>query len=660
MAPRKKKVVVDARFSYLLRRRRTRTTPLSILESQAWSARPYGCVELDEAVKIAERRKSEGFNDDGSFKRRVVPPVLLSDRATRRAAEPLFCKKDKHPLLTGRPGAVYNRNDFVAPITDGIDFMVERSSSGDVFGFFEPVGLGLRPSRGEAAPPSEQRAEERELASAAGERVAGGGHSKYLKLALVGWKCPCCENEDVSLQVRLKEATVCRCGYVVSPNEMVSTHREKLGAEEGDDATQHADRVFDKKFDRFDRPAATTAERRKQRDASGKVSNVATRVKGLGRICDAARLSDRQASKDNRASEVDSGLSMTVNEERRLFDTLRQLDAMFLQLAPVDDAVSRKVRILADKLYRMSVRHCRTCHLLESCDVRLKERNEVVVAAAVFELVVERLIRGDDEIAGTTVQHLTDLQERCKRSPVFTNQVILSQMSTTKAMILILNSFEFRAETPCSGLGRAGAGAGRLGLRPSQPLKPGEAPPRPTRLGPTPKSTTQTARGGRGGQGSAPPDLPLADLGVRGGAPPRPTPDLGGAQVGVSPSLKESILRVFVAHRSDLPTSVRDGALRAVETDGFMLAFKKISILKHQSSDATALCLLNSVLREQSQANSPSLVQSTAKINRSIALKLNLDLVDAELAISKLRKLLPRNQPTSINTPFDDDDNLFV
>ena len=78
MAPRKKKAVVDAQFSYLLRRRRTRTTPLSILESQAWSARPYGCVELDEAVKIAERRKSEGFNDDGSFKRRVVPPLLLS------------------------------------------------------------------------------------------------------------------------------------------------------------------------------------------------------------------------------------------------------------------------------------------------------------------------------------------------------------------------------------------------------------------------------------------------------------------------------------------------------------------------------------------------------------------------------------------------------
>ena len=58
-------------------------------------------------------------------------------------------------------------------------------------------------------------------------------------------------------------------------------------------------------------------------------------------------------------------------------------------------------------------------------------------------------------------------------------------------------------------------------------------------LGLTPKSTTQT---GRGGRGSAPPS-PQTGRGLGGGAPPRPNPDLGEAQVPPNPDLGEAQVR---------------------------------------------------------------------------------------------------------------------
>lgn len=584
---------------------------MPIEDGLAWSARPYGCNSIREALQLAKKRKKLGIEDEdgGARIRRAERMIaLLAERAAQRAKTPKFCQRGQHPLRTGRPGQTYQSVDFVTPIVDAIDFMHERSVH-DVFGFFD---LTVRIRSG-PSDPVEKRTEERERASAAGETLAGGAHGKE-----AGWKCPCCANTDASLQTALKESIVCKCGFVVSTNALVSTHREKLGAEEAEDSTQHADRVFDKGFDRFDRPAATAAERRKQREVAGRVTNVAGRVKGLGRMCDAARLSDREAAKESRASDVKAGLALTVNEETRLFESLVHLEQMCVQLAPVDDVVARRVKTLTDQMYHLCIRHCRVCTELSSCDLRLKERNCIIIASSAFELVVERLIHGEDEIQGTTRQHLIDLQTRMQRSPIFSNASSLAQITTAKAMMSILISPGFDAEKRCV---------------PCAPLAPPLAP-----------SLARGAAAQGAARVPAQVSLSRSDSTTSGGASPPPSH---------ATQLRDSVARVYIAHRSDMPTSVRDGANRAIQSPGFIEGCKAVEALEAHAMDAVAFCILNAVAREQSDA-CPSFSQSSNGINVPIAQKLGLAVADAEAAILAIRPLVPVDATSEASVAEDD------
>jgi hypothetical protein len=116
--------------------------------------------------------------------------------------------------------------------------------------------------------------------------------------------------------------------------------------------------------------------------------------------------------------------------------------------------------------------------------------------------------------------------------------------------------------------------------------------------------------------------------------------------VGVSHvPMRDALANVFLAYKSELPVSVKDGALRAVGTPGVVTKCTALPCLRNMSWHGIAFCLLNAVARAQRDdgAMARSFVHgvSVTQLNVSLANRIKLDLAIAEEATTAIKQIIP-------------------
>lgn len=593
-------------------------------EINAWRGRPYGCSDLKDALEHARLADP----DYQKQRDKIAKSIERTKRQREWAATPEWCYRHEHPLKMGRKGRMYHRSDVVGPILDAMTLMYEGKTD-DPLNLFVEMDQARKKRRKKDG---YDEAEEKEQARIERERqLRVDPHAKreaYLKeMNAPAWVCACCGNTDIHTQVQHKDALLCPCGFVVRMGgALISTHREKLGAEEGEDKTQHADKPREQRVHWADSDRVpTVAERRNERKYSAQLTKVGSRAKGmkLGRLCDVQRMTDEAAAKEQRDADVRLGLKLSPKDETKGWNIIAEINNLAKQLAPVEHEVKRVLRMSAERTWHTAVRHCRTCTRSDCCELRLVERTPAIIAASVFETTIERMLHDEDSEVRVTRQHLLDVQLRMQRSSAFTNASSITQMNTAKAMINIMQAPDFDADIICA---------------PTLPNPSGHLG-----SGPVFKDAIKPIR------------TPFArnDSSIScDGNSPTPTDAV---------QLRDAVSTVFLAHRSELPVAVRDGAQRAVQSAGFLEACRGLDDLRNSSLQCMAFCILNAVRREQAaQEPGPSFAATSSvdgDFNVGIAMKLNLDLAIAEESIQFIRGIVPTDATSEAS--HGDDDDLF-
>jgi len=327
-------------------------------------------------------------------------------------------------------------------------------------------------------------------------------------------------------------------------------------------------------------------------------------------------------------------------------DILKHLETAFRQFAPVDHVVKVQTRKATERLWLNAVHHCRGCERHDCCELRLVERPSLIVASAVFHTTVERMLHGALDDNGTSREHLLDLQARTQRA--VTNASALTLIGTAKVMINIFQTAGFDAKATCA--------------------------PRATELTVASASSSSSTSfsyakhpGPVAPSRSRPKPAPPAALSIRAPfarADSSMSCDGSGSPVASDVvEFRDAVGRVFVAHNSELPVAVRDGAFRAIQSPGFVKDCKEMDSLRAYSLNALAFCVINAVWREQhmNDADGPrSFVNHglVCPLNVGVAQRLELDLAVAEDAIEVIRPRVPTDAASS-SSMHPEDDDLF-
>jgi len=541
------------------------------------------------------------------FRGQPVDPeaaALARARATARmrweavAALPELVYSHEHPLRLGYPNKLYKKHDYVTPICDSMTMLREGINVGDAFGLF-PAAKRVRRSVDDedAVRPAKASRADR------------------------GWLCTnsSCGNTDVGSLEHGPEGAVCtKCGTCVPGTHMVAATRERLGATEEEDKTTHADRAG-APVDPLARMAAPAKEKASER----RVDAIRTRVgsrKGLGgAVADAQRAMEQERARDERASAL-AAEGLTAREEIKRTNILAEVAALSKRLT-IDKPVQRAIDWAVVRLYGHAVRHAHACTRHGCCELRLVDRNKEIIARSVVEATVEAILDGtlvlDDPIER---ERVVDLSVRMERSVEFSNPASRTQVKTARAMIGLMNAPEFVADAAC------------VVCAPSKERPAASAALAPLRVAPSaPFRRCDSALSQPDGEGSPAEDADRVPF-------------------------RKAIETVFVAHKSDLPISVRDGALRALQSPGFIAGCKRIGALDDASLQAMAFCVINAVARAQADTTGPTFAGPAAgELNVAIAHKLKLDLAHAEDAISEIRTLVPEDAASEASGPREDD-----
>lgn len=593
-------------------------------ELEAWANYPLAeltrCGTLQAAVRWCSRHL-EGRRADG----RVIGgrQAPAGERKRRLDALPDMCYKHEHPLKCGRPGKLYGLHDHLGPIIDAITMMYESvrgtRNSLDAFGLFDEQAHTKRHGckRKRDGYDEQEDAEERLRQTA--QAVRRGSVTQDTR-----WRCEVCGNDDAALIVASTDGRCCPCGTMVRGALIDDGEEWRCHADDGaakNEAKKRADHASVPQIQKDVEhgpvpPEERKAERARQRATAGKVTGVHT-GSGLGRgLSDAQRIVERGRERDMRAQ---SGLS--DREELKRIRILEELEKIFKKLKPIDHNVRKEVRRGAVALWLDAVRHAGACSRTSCCELRLVDRSPFIIASSVLALTVDSLIDGKMCIEAIEREHLVDLRVRMRRSAEFSNASSLTQMATAKRMIDLMQAPEFASCVPCAALPNLAAPvASAILAKPSLQAIPVR------------RSDSSLTNSGDNSPSGSEDQLPL----------------------------RHAVAQVFLAHKSELPVSVKDGAVRALGSPGFVAGCQKLSCLYKASLQAIAFCVLNAVAREQAKATGPLFARGACidQLDVPIAHKLKLDLAAAEEAIAAIRHLVPIDAASEASAP--QNDNLFV
>lgn len=299
-------------------------------------------------------------------------------------------RREDHPLnkgkrgrnCTGLPGKLYNRHDLLEPIIDSMRLMYYK--------------LGWSVSY-----PS-QHSSSNEVSFAYSPQRGGSSSGRPPSL------CKGCFNPDPNefFPTADKSHLACKLCGVVSSAIHIATDREKNCARE-DDKTAHADKPFERRTDKYDEPAKSCDELRKEREQqvmSSRVSKKAKEKHGLGW---AHEQSVRQAAKAERERH-----EMDPKDATKGNHIQQEMDKLFTPLEPLNSQIKRFCRMEADRAWREAVRHCNVCCSKASCQLRIKDRGPAVIAEAVFACSLSNLLDGTPALDGVTHSGLLVLADK--------------------------------------------------------------------------------------------------------------------------------------------------------------------------------------------------------------------------------------------------------
>lgn len=570
----------------MVRRSQNVSRSYSSEETNAWAQRPHGCSDLGTAKLLYEEKQHPA-------NRKLFAP--LQTKGIQHTTYPEWCYKHEHPLKTGRKGVLYHRMDFIGPIVDSMREL-STSASSDAFGLSSYISSKRRKTKRVELPSIE---------------APSDGAKKPSKVRF--WTCRGCGTSDRSLLTLDREGYTCSCGAWCG-TEVVRSNRQKLGASEEDDKTITSDGVFKSKTDRYDRSPKTAQEARAERLGRGKASGGlgGKRVgRHMGRLCDAQAATEREAARSIVDAEVAAGIAIQPRERVKQRAVLTYVEDLLSMLHPVDHEVKRAARITADYTYVTAVQHCGQCPESTACEYRLADRNAAAIAQAVVEYTVTRLVNKQDPDKRFDMQRLQDLQTRMQRSPCLVGKTSVSQIAASKLTVVAINQPTFDYNTVC------------------QPCNT-ELSEMPKLQGP---SLVSSLEGCKRAASLRPINSPCfqrsLSLVSTGTASPTPSTQI---------KIRNAVNAMFVAHRTELTVAVRDGALRAIQTPGFVAAYESDDKIKSLNDNQLAFCLLNAIAIDQAEASSFSRL---IRPNAGIAERLALGLLDADDAIANLRASIP-------------------
>jgi len=192
-----------------------------------------------------------------------------------------------------------------------------------------------------------------------------------------------------------KSHMVCKCGVVCSAVH-ISQAREKNCARE-DDKTVRADQPYQAGTDKFDRPAKSCEDARKEREYEAMGTRISKKAKekmGIG------WQQEHQAREAARAARQRQ--DMEPRDATKCQKIVIELEKLFTPLEPVSDSIKRFCRMEADRAWREAVRHSKVCNAKGMCQLRIKEKGPAVIADAALACSLQTLLSGEVVLDGVT------------------------------------------------------------------------------------------------------------------------------------------------------------------------------------------------------------------------------------------------------------------
>jgi hypothetical protein len=304
--------------------------------------------------------------------------------------------REQHPLnkgkrsseLTGLAGKKYARCDWAGPIID--DLVMFHAH----LGWCPHLGWCRLPAQEDAASGARSISRLEKQVNEFGFAPSAKEERQPL--------CKMCGTFDANdfQPTKDKDAWLCKCGSV-SGSIFKSMHREKNCAED-EDKTQHADRPFEQKADRFDKPALSAEEARKEREREHRAGFIGKRTKSKLGLGFAPENCARDAARAERERQ-----EMAPRDKTKELQILTKLEELFDGIEPLDPKIKRYCRVQAYTAWRRAVKHVAICKATSRCQLNIKSRGPPVIAESTLVCALQRLQQGIETVEG--INHCTVL-----------------------------------------------------------------------------------------------------------------------------------------------------------------------------------------------------------------------------------------------------------
>ena len=365
-------------------------SPISVTSAGFGPIRPARLHKVYRAVRVARapyptpispsgRLAGESFSDRLQRQRRdPYSPGGFYDPAMMVTREKLVMNRGKRLAhCTGLPGKLYNKHDVVGPILDSMKMMYHRR------------GWSTAPVAEDDVPYATMRHD-----TSYDEQLytLGYGPAPRAEPTVLCKGCLSTNPHDF-VMTQDRSHMVCKCGIVCAPVH-ISQDREKNCARE-DDKTIHADKPYEPRTDRFDHPAQSCDEVRKQREREAQGTRISKKAKqkmGLG-------WSHEHAAREAARAERQRG-EMEPRDQTKGQHILIEMEKRFTHPEPIDNQIKRFCRMEADRAWREAVRHSKICRAKGRCQLRVKEKGPAVIADAVLACSLNTLLDGHVTLDG--------------------------------------------------------------------------------------------------------------------------------------------------------------------------------------------------------------------------------------------------------------------
>ena len=352
----------------------------------------------------------------------------LDEQNKRRVTSGTPVPPHLHPTKCGIPGKLYSPFDYVTPICDSMSRLHDRAYGS---------GMGRLVQR-------EERRRMRTImdsAGAPGSSAFGNDMSALEEMGInqyatnmfkkptplkPGELCVLCRTTKPGSQ-RVDERTghlVCEeCG---AEGERYSYGTDYKETNDTDKSTARADHPVKERQDpKFvNLPKTGTV-----------ISSAAKRKNKLGF---AQELINKQAEREE--------TKLSRGNQRKLTAIIESIDGLLTEMAPVDDAISRRVRMDASAVFCASVAHHDKCKKKE-CQKALFDKPTRVIARESFSYSIDQMSAGNG-IDGVSKQKVVALQERVQSSLVFSHRENATQHQSCRAMIAAISTGDNAVECP--------------------------------------------------------------------------------------------------------------------------------------------------------------------------------------------------------------------